>query len=86
MTNAEFPAVNELTRLQIETVERWHREPITNPYEGIQALVCMQHEFNYRLWHEEDKARSRSATDQEIADVKRAIDKLNQPHFRSAGP
>ncbi len=78
MTNSEFPAVNELTRLQMETVERWHREPIANPYEGIKALVCTQHEFNYRLWHEEDKARSRSATDQEIADVKRAIDKLNQ--------
>jgi hypothetical protein len=78
MPHAEFPRVEELTRLQIETVARWHREPIANPYEGLLQLVCSQHEFNYRLWHEEDTARSPSASDQEIAAVKRAIDKLNQ--------
>jgi len=42
------------------------------------GLVCTQHEHNHRLWHEEDKARSPTATDGEIANVKRAIDKLNQ--------
>lgn len=78
MPTAEFPKVAELTELQIHTVALWHREPITNPYQGIQQLVCTQHEYNYRLWHEEDTARSPSATDQEIASVKRAIDKLNQ--------
>lgn len=79
MTDAKsFPTVAELTRLQIDCVDRWHREPIDQPLDGIESLVCQQHEFNYRLWHEEDKARSPSATDQEIAEVKRAIDKLNQ--------
>ena len=78
MPNSIFPAVDQLTQLQVETVALWHNEPIANPYEGIQALVCTQHEHNYRLWHEEDKARSPSATDEEIATVKRAIDKLNQ--------
>ncbi|TWU56181.1 DUF4254 domain-containing protein [Rubripirellula reticaptiva] len=79
MPNAlSFPAIAELTQLQIDTVDLWHREPIENPYEGIKSLVCQQHEFNYRLWHEEDKARSPSATDQEIATVKRAIDGFNQ--------
>ncbi|TWU47601.1 hypothetical protein Poly51_54010 [Rubripirellula tenax] len=73
-----FPNVRELTQLQIDAVDRWHREPIDNPFDGIQSLVCQQHEFNYRLWHEEDKARSPSASDTEIATVKRAIDKLNQ--------
>lgn len=72
------PDVDELTRLQIDCVERWHQEPIDQPYEGFRGLVCRQHEFNYRLWHEEDIARSPSASDQEIADVKRAIDRLNQ--------
>ncbi len=75
---AEFPSVAELTQLQIETVARWHHEPIRNPYQGIKQLVCAQHEFNFRLWHEEDTARSPTANDQEIANVKRAIDKLNQ--------
>jgi hypothetical protein len=78
MLNAEFPRVQELTRLQVDCVARWHREPIANPYQGLPQLVCSQHEFNYRLWHEEDTARSPSASDQEIAAVKRAIDKLNQ--------
>lgn len=72
------PRVDELTQLQIDCVRRWHQEPIDQPYDALAGLVCHQHEFNYRLWHEEDKARSPSATDQEIADVKRAIDQLNQ--------
>ena len=78
MSKADFPTVEQLTRLQIEAVARWHQEPIANDYQGIEQLVCQQHEYNYRLWHEEDTARSPSATDQEIAEVKRAIDKLNQ--------
>lgn len=78
MSSRDFPSAAELTQLQIETVDLWHREPIENTFDGIKQLVCTQHEHNYRLWHEEDKARSPSATDQEIADVKRAIDKLNQ--------
>ncbi|MFG0290508.1 MAG: DUF4254 domain-containing protein [Rhodopirellula sp. JB044] len=73
-----FPPVSELTRLQIDCVEKWHNEPISNPYSGIEELVCRQHEFNYRLWHEEDIARSPDATDERIAGVKRSIDKLNQ--------
>ena len=73
-----FPSVDQMTALQIEAVDLWHREPIKNPHQGFCELVCAQHEFNYRLWHEEDTARSPSATDQEIANVKRAIDRLNQ--------
>ena len=78
MALVDFPTVKQLTHLQVETVARWHQEPISNAYEGIEQLVCQQHEFNYRLWHEEDTARSPSASDEEIANVKRAIDKLNQ--------
>lgn len=78
-----LPPVARLTQIQIDCVERWHREPIANPFEdsaefAFEKLVCLQHEFNYRLWHEEDVARSPDATDSRIADVKRAIDKLNQ--------
>lgn len=40
--------------------------------------MCRQHEFNFRLWHEEDLARNPKATDERIAAVKRAIDRLNQ--------
>lgn len=78
MMPTSIPSVQELTQLQIDMVDLWHQEPIANPCEGFKELVCRQHEFNYRLWHQEDIARSPSATDEEIADVKRAIDKLNQ--------
>lgn len=40
--------------------------------------ICRQHTFNFLLWHEEDIARSPTASDFEIAKVKRAIDGYNQ--------
>ena len=41
-------------------------------------LVLANHDFNFRLWHEEDLARDPHASDGVIAGVKRRIDKLNQ--------
>jgi hypothetical protein len=67
-----------ITRLHSDCVARWHQQPLDNPYEGFLKAVCEQLSYNYRLWHEEDKARSPTANDTEIAQVKRAIDKLNQ--------
>ncbi len=77
-TATSIPPVEELTQLQIDTVALWHSSPIANTFDGFKRLVCQQHEYNYRLWHQEDIARSPSVSDQEIATVKRAIDKLNQ--------
>jgi hypothetical protein len=71
-------SVAEITTLHRETVARWHREEISNPYAGFLHLVCEQHRFNYLLWHEEDIARSPDVGDARIAQVKRAIDKYNQ--------
>jgi hypothetical protein len=71
-------SLDEITRLQQDCVSRWHDQPIDNPYEGLLALVCQQLAYNFQLWHEEDKARSPTASDREIAQVKRAIDQLNQ--------
>lgn len=70
--------VKQLMKLHAETVERWHREAIDNPFEGIWSIVCRQHSYNFQLWHEEDIARSPDVTDQRIAEVKRAIDRYNQ--------
>jgi hypothetical protein len=70
--------VNEVIQLQTDTVERWHREPVDNPYSDFLQSVCTQHQFNYLLWHEEDIARSPEVGDTEIASVKRKIDKYNQ--------
>lgn len=68
----------EVIDLQTSTVATWHSAPIENKYDGVLAIVCQQHQFNYQLWHQEDIARSPDCSASEIADVKRAIDRLNQ--------
>ncbi len=78
MTSHSFPSARELTQLQTDCVAAWHQQPIVNPYHGINQLICEQHECNYRLWHQEDICRSPDATAEDIARVKREIDKLNQ--------
>ena len=78
MTSRSFPSAKEVTQLHQECVVRWHQQHLDNPYHGIHQLICEQHERNYRLWHQEDICRSPDATVEEIASVKRAIDKLNQ--------
>lgn len=70
--------VSTITGLHRTTVRRWHQQEIDNPYEGFLELVCRQHEQNFRLWHEEDVARSPDVGDARVAEVKRAIDRLNQ--------
>jgi len=70
--------VDEIIKLQTTTVDDWHQQAMDNPYAGILKTVCQQHSFNYLLWHEEDIARSRDVTDEEIARVKRSIDSYNQ--------
>ena len=40
--------------------------------------VANQHRANFDLWHIEDEARAPGATDAEIAQVKRRVDKTNQ--------
>lgn len=70
--------VSQITALQRESVCRWHAVELDNPYDGMLATVCRQHQFNYLLWHEEDIARSPDVGDRRIAEVKRAIDRFNQ--------
>src|SRR5437660_721277 len=70
-----------ITLLQDHTTSAWHDfhlpEPAADPSD-ISSLIRSQHRANFDLWHEEDKARDPDATDHEIAQVKRAIDRLNQ--------
>jgi hypothetical protein len=70
--------VAQITELHRRTVEAWHYEELTNAYDGLLAIVCRQHQFNYLLWHEEDVARSPDVSDDRIAAVKRTIDQYNQ--------
>src|ERR1700757_3803396 len=75
-----------ITRMQDETIRAWH-DPSDSSFvhdeadllaDNLMALTTAQHRANFDLWHEEDKARDPSATDSQIAAVKRAIDRLNQ--------
>lgn len=70
--------VSLVLQLHESTVALWHKQPIENTYDGVMELICKQHAFNFELWHEEDIARSKNVTDEQIATVKRNIDRLNQ--------
>jgi CRISPR/Cas system CMR-associated protein Cmr1 (group 7 of RAMP superfamily) len=52
--------------------------PVHVPVEGIMRCILAQHRANFDLWHQEDLARDMRATAENIADVKHAIDRLNQ--------
>ena len=75
-----------ITRMQDEMTEALHetlRESegdfsIAVNADGLLAIATAQHNANFDLWHEEDKARAPEATDADIAEVKHAIDRLNQ--------
>lgn len=45
---------------------------------SFMAAIIAQHRANFDLWHHEDMARDMSATAENIATVKHAIDRLNQ--------
>jgi hypothetical protein len=45
---------------------------------GWRDLVVRQHRANFDLWHIEDEARAPGASDVEIAEVKRGVDRTNQ--------
>ncbi len=78
MLPAPQDLVQRITTLHGETVARWHTDAPDNKYEGLLAVVCQQHQYNFLLWHEEDIARSPDVSDTRIAAVKRAIDGYNQ--------
>jgi hypothetical protein len=70
--------VQDILKLHREMVVRWHGQDVDNPYDDLLGVVCQQFSYNFRLWHEEDIARSPDASDARIAQVKRNIDGLNQ--------
>ncbi len=70
--------VRAIIEVHETTVARWHAQAIDNVYEGFLGVVCLQHQQNFRLWHQEDIARSPDINDADMAAVKRTIDGLNQ--------
>lgn len=75
-------SVDAIVKLLDETTIAWHaqQEPagsgeLSDPW---LSAVARQHRANFDLWHIEDEARTPGATDAQLADVKRRIDKTNQ--------
>jgi CRISPR/Cas system CMR-associated protein Cmr1 (group 7 of RAMP superfamily) len=69
---------HEITRQHDRATSLWHSEAAAIESTGFLCFVLAQHHANFDLWHEEDRARDTSATAENIAEVKRAIDRLNQ--------
>lgn len=69
-----------ITSLHDRFTTVWHREAAVVPdgLDGFERAVAKQHLANFELWHAEDAARSPKATDQDIARIKRFIDRANQ--------
>ena len=73
--------VSELLEQQLNEVVQWHvkaPEPNYDEASDFPSLVSRKHYVNFELWHKEDMARDPDAPDSKIAEVKRAIDVLNQ--------
>lgn len=73
-------SATQITFLQDEYTARWHTRAAVlakSPEVFLDAVVA-QHLANFELWHREDQARAREATDHDLAEVKRSIDRINQ--------
>jgi hypothetical protein len=81
MLNADL-----IMRMHDEATRAWHvggtiSQPANNAAaesESLWPVVSQQHCANFDLWHQEDKARDPAATNDQIAGIKHAIDRLNQ--------
>ena len=58
--------------------EQWHREECSVESDGFVELVEKNHSYNFKLWHEEDKARREDMGFEYIYHAKRNIDGYNQ--------
>jgi hypothetical protein len=72
--------VREIVALQDASTAAWHGERVNLELANVASYpaVLDLHRANFDLWHIEDQARNPGASDREVADTKRAIDRTNQ--------
>ena len=73
-------SANAIVSLHDQLTQSWHHsgeEPHPQT-DQLLSLVGRQHRANFVLWHTEDEARTPGASDAQLADVKRRIDRTNQ--------
>ncbi len=70
----------EIARLHDRATALWHRNEDPHHIHAHDFLdtVLNQHRANFDLWHTEDRARDPRASDHDMAEVKRTIDRYNQ--------
>jgi hypothetical protein len=73
-------SATEIAALHDRATALWHDDAFNAVSSGqpFYDTVLAQHRANFDLWHTEDRARDPRATDHDIAEVKRAIDRFNQ--------
>lgn len=66
--------------LHDRATEAWHHNADASALADSELMttILAQHRANFDLWHTEDRARAPRATDSEIVEVKRDIDRYNQ--------
>jgi hypothetical protein len=78
---ASLLSARAITSLQDQATGLWHGGPgmqlPSGPSEALQTILDL-HRANFELWHIEDQARALGASDRQIADTKRAVDRVNQ--------
>jgi hypothetical protein len=71
-------AITELHDSETRAAHRIALASLPLPRDPWLAMVASQHRANFELWHIEDLARDPQATDTDLAQVKRRIDRTNQ--------
>jgi Protein of unknown function (DUF4254) len=77
-------SADAIVKLHDERTRAWHHSPLAADHESASGdaewlqAVARQHRANFDLWHIEDEARTPGATDADLAQVKRNIDRTNQ--------
>ena len=73
-------SADAIVTLHDQLSKGWHAEcgEVADVPDPWLARVARQHRANFDLWHIEDEARTPGATDAQLADVKRRIDRTNQ--------
>lgn len=74
-------SATEITEQHDRLTVLWHDQQPAMPAESLGEFldtVIAQHLSNFELWHTEDKARAPQVSDHDLAEIKHAIDRINQ--------
>lgn len=78
LTNTMVLDITYLNQLHRQWTSDWHESPVLGQSKQPWAAIEQNHDFNFRLWHEEDIARRDDLPAEKIKEAKRAIDRFNQ--------